>query len=70
MSGTATSAALTANTTFKLTCTGPGGNASQSVNVTVTTSSGGGGEMSLELFLLGCVLLLRGARLRRLPIHT
>ena len=35
-SGTATSAALTANTTFTLTCTGAGGNATANAAVTVT----------------------------------
>jgi hypothetical protein len=71
-SGTATSAALTANTTFKLTCTGPGGNASQSVTVTISSSGGGGGgTMSVELLLLlSGVLLLRSVRLQRLAIHT
>jgi hypothetical protein len=67
-SGTTTTAALTANTTFKLTCTGPGGNASQSVNVTITTSSGGGGgAMSVELLLLFTVLVVRSALLRQRP---
>ena len=38
-SGTASTGALTANSAFALTCTGPGGDATQSVNVTVTQPS-------------------------------
>jgi lysophospholipase L1-like esterase len=35
-SGTATSAALSTNTTFQLSCTGPGGNATATISVVVT----------------------------------
>jgi hypothetical protein len=42
-SGSATSQALTANTTFTLSCTGAGGSSSQQVTVTVKAASGGGG---------------------------
>lgn len=43
LSGTAQSAALTAATTFTLSCTGSGGTTSQSVNVTIDSSGTGGG---------------------------
>jgi hypothetical protein len=64
LSGVATSAPLTSNTTFTLQCTGAGGPQSQSVNVTVTpvSGSGGGGGGSLEaalLLLLGLAVLVR-----------
>jgi len=52
--GSATSAAITAATTFTLTCTGEGVNAAQSVSVTVNTptkSSGGGGALGEVLLL-------------------
>jgi hypothetical protein len=65
LSGTLTSAALTGNTTFTLTCTGPGGPTMQSVMVTVTAgSSGGGGGGSLDppLLLLLAALALGGRR--------
>jgi hypothetical protein len=65
VSGTATSAALTSNTTFTLTCMGAGNqSASQSVSVTISTSSGGGGGAAggaLVAALAGVVL----GRLRR-----
>jgi tetratricopeptide (TPR) repeat protein len=63
VSGTITSAALTAATTFTLSCTGPGGSASQSVSVTIDASTskggGGGGALRVDLlaFLLGLVVL-------------
>jgi hypothetical protein len=45
--GSEQSAAITASTSFALTCTGPGGNSNQSVSVGITASakSGGGGAM-------------------------
>jgi hypothetical protein len=66
-SGQFTSGALTATTTFALSCDGPGGTAANSVTVTVTDppapakSGGGGGAIRPELlvFLLGVMLLRR-----------
>ena len=62
-SGTFQTPALTANTVFTLSCTGPGGTASQSVTITVTsappTSSGhGGGGAIDEMVVLGLATLL------------
>jgi hypothetical protein len=62
-SGTATSPALTANTTFTLTCTGAGGSTPKSVNVTVTAApSGGGGGGALTPELLFVLAAALGAR--------
>jgi hypothetical protein len=70
LSGTTTSAVLTANTTFTLSCTGAGGTTSKSVSVTVTTSGGGGGHggaIDVELLaLLGLLLAWRAAGLSAL----
>lgn len=70
-SGTMTSAALTANTTYTLTCTGPGGQVSSSVMVTVSApSSGGGGgaiNLSLLVFLSGLLLMRTWRGLRAPP---
>jgi hypothetical protein len=57
--GTATSAAITAQTGFALACTGPGGTTTQSVTVTVQSSGHGGGSISADLLsvLLGLVFL-------------
>ena len=65
VSGTATSAALTTNTTFTLACTGAGGSSSKSVTVSIAAaSSGGGGALSPEwLVALAGLLLLRSRRL-------
>ena len=71
VSGTFTSSALTSNTVFTLSCTGPGGTTSQSVNVTVTsapppTQSGGGGGGAIdEIIVIGLATLL-ARRLRSL----
>jgi hypothetical protein len=62
LSGTATSSALTTNTTFTLKCTGAGGAQSESVTVTVTAASGGGGAIGAELLAL--LLGVLGLRLR------
>ncbi|HKE43990.1 MAG TPA: hypothetical protein VKB41_05575 [Steroidobacteraceae bacterium] len=61
-SGTETSVALTANSTFSLSCTGAGGSSSaQPATVTIISSSGSGGGGTLELWsLLGlCALAAR-----------
>jgi hypothetical protein len=60
LSGTATSSALTANTTFTLTCIGAGGSQSASATVTVTpaSSSGGGGGGAIGGELLALLLAL------------
>lgn len=70
--GPVTSSALTADTTFTLSCTGAGGTASgtATVNVTAATSSGGGhgggGSMDPELLLaLAAMLALRSRRALR-----
>lgn len=62
VSGTATSSALTQNTTFTLTCSGGGTTAAASATVNVSappaSGKGGGGALGSELviFLLGLVL--------------
>jgi hypothetical protein len=58
LSGTATSAALTSDTTFTLSCMGTGGSTMKSASVTVTASSGGGGAMSPEFLAAIAVILL------------
>jgi hypothetical protein len=66
--GSVKSAALTAATTFTLTCSGEGVTATQAVSVAVTTpkSGGGGGVLRPELLLaLSGALLLRSTRWRR-----
>lgn len=70
--GPVTSSALTADTTFTLSCTGAGGTTSATATVNVTTSSGssggghgGGGSMDPELLLaLAAMLALRTRALR------
>jgi len=66
LSGSETSAALGATTTFSLACTGAGGTTTQSVTVTVAAkSSGGGGALDgMALALLGGIAGL-AARARR-----
>lgn len=69
VSGSQSTGALTANTTFDLSCTGPGGTANASVAVTVSPPSrnggGGGGAMNLLLMMmLGGLAALR-LQLRR-----
>ena len=68
-SGTVTSAALTANTTFTLSCSGTGGSTSKSATVTVSApSSGGGGGGTISPALLATLLgllVLRGWRVTR-----
>ena len=61
--GPATSGLLTSDTTFTLTCTGPGGSITQSAVVKIATASdstgggkGGGGGLGLELLLLAAIL--------------
>jgi plastocyanin len=59
-SGTA-SVVIAATSALTLTCTGPGGSATQSVNITATTPPGGGssgGGGSLNWAVLGALLLL------------
>jgi hypothetical protein len=72
VSGTFTSGALSANTVFTLSCTGPGGTSSTSVNVTVTSApppssggGGGGGGAIDEIVVIGLATLL-ARRLRTL----
>ncbi|HVN44302.1 MAG TPA: hypothetical protein VMT66_03545 [Steroidobacteraceae bacterium] len=59
-SGTYTTPALSANTTFTLTCTGAGGSTMKSVSVSVTSSSGGGGGAMDPVLLLLTALLAFG----------
>ena len=66
LNGTFTSSALTSNTTFTLSCTGPGGTTSQSATVTIIASSGHGGGGALDaalIALLGGLLCLRALSL-------
>jgi len=68
LSGTATTSAITAVTTFTLACSGPGGSTSQSVTVTIaapTKGGGGGGGLdvvSLALLLFALAWMRRAAR--------
>ena len=68
-SGTETTAALTATSSFTLNCTGAGGSVSQTVTVNVSPASGGGGGGggggSFELATLALLGLLTAARSRR-----
>jgi hypothetical protein len=67
VSGSEASAALTADTTFTLACTGPGGSSSGSVKVTVSaanSSGGGGGALSLQWLLILWALTLWIVRCR------
>jgi hypothetical protein len=52
-----TTPALTTSTTYTLTCTGPGGQASQSVTVTVNPPAKGGGGGSIDSLLLIALLV-------------
>lgn len=67
--GSQSTGALSANTTYELSCTGSGGTSNASVTVTVSPASsgkGGGGAMSLPL--LGVLLMLAfGRRAVRIP---
>jgi len=67
--GTFQTPALTTNTVFTLSCTGPGGTTSQSVTITVNTSppakSGGGGGSIDETVVLGLATLLARRLLAR-----
>jgi hypothetical protein len=61
-SGTETTPALTSGSSFTLTCSGPGGSASQSVTVNVsapTSSDGGGGSLGLVTLLLALTGVIR-----------
>jgi tetratricopeptide (TPR) repeat protein len=75
VNGSFTSSALTTQTTFTLTCTGPGGSTAQSVTVKITGSTGGGGG-ALDALLLSAllgVLLVRLtplSALRRVRSHA
>jgi hypothetical protein len=69
-SGTETSSALAADSTFTLNCTGPGGSGSQSVSVRIAVMSGGGGGGggTVEwptLMILCAALWLRAQRMER-----
>lgn len=58
--GSQPTGALTANTTYDLSCTGPGGTGNASVAVTVSPPSpkrGGGGAMGLPLLGMLCLLV-------------
>lgn len=66
LQGTATSSALTAATTFTLTCSGAGTTDSQSVTVSVTSppAKSGGGVLDTALLVLLCGLLLGRSYIR------
>jgi hypothetical protein len=66
--GTATTGAISSNTTYTLTCVGAGGSSAKSATVTIqaaASGSGGGGSISL-LMLLSLGLLVSARRLARL----
>ena len=67
LSGIETSPILTADSTFTLNCTGPGGSVSRSVSVTVTASGSGssGGGMLSGPWTLGLGLLALWQQCRR-----
>ncbi len=56
--GTETTSAVTAPTTYTLTCTGPGGSVNKSVSVSISAPSGGGGGGTIDAALLGLALLM------------
>lgn len=59
--GSQATGALTANTTYDLSCTGPGGTGNASVTVTVSPAAAkGGGGGSMDLLLLGVLCILVG----------
>ncbi len=66
-SGTETSAAVTASTTYTLNCSGAGGSVSQSVSITIATpvASGGGGGGRLDALFLLALLGAAGLAARR-----
>ncbi len=64
-SGSQQSAALTATTTFALSCTGVGGTANASAQVTVSSSSGGGGGGALNVPAALVLLMFTAWSLRR-----
>lgn len=71
-SGSETSSALTASTTFTLACTGAGGTANQSVTVSIDPpKSSGGGSIDPGFLLIGLLLVLSRAvtRARGLGHH-
>jgi hypothetical protein len=69
-SNSVSSPAITATTTFTLTCDGAGGEVAKSVTVTVTApSKGGGGGGSLELATLVVLLGALGAHLITRPSY-
>ncbi len=64
ITGTATSPAITSNTTFTLSCTGPGGTTSQSVMISISAAKSGGGG-SLDLYFLAVLAGLLAAQSMR-----
>jgi hypothetical protein len=67
-SGRANSPAVSAATTFTLTCDGPGGSASSSVNVTIdapASKGGGGGALDLRSVLMLLATLVARMAVRR-----
>lgn len=74
VSGSATSAALTADTIFTLTCSGAGTTSSKSVSITVTApapaSSGGGGGGTVTVDLLLLLLGVAAYQVSRRYRHT
>lgn len=63
--GSQSTDALTANTTYDLSCTGPGGTASASVTVAVSPPGRRGGGGAMNLLLMGALCLLIAARQSR-----
>ncbi|HZF25921.1 MAG TPA: hypothetical protein VEZ88_06635 [Steroidobacteraceae bacterium] len=70
-SGSEPSVALTANSTFSLTCTGAGGSGSaQAVSVMISSSSGSGGGGALGLWPILCLGLLAGWKSRYAAVRA
>ncbi len=64
-SGTETTVALTAATTYSLTCSGPGGSATAAVAVTISPPAASGGGGSLDAWLLALAAALLSMRVGR-----
>jgi hypothetical protein len=67
LSGTASTGALTTNSTFTLTCTGTGGSANQVVTITIDQPAKGGGGGALDF---GFLAALAGLLLGRSGLRT
>jgi hypothetical protein len=66
VSGTQSVGPINVESTYTLTCNGPGGSVNRSVTVGLRQASSGGGGGSLDLFAL-FLLLATAVRARRVP---